>query len=218
VAFLVYTDEDFVTQLCDSVCVLQVFSILQLFIKLDSVRSGLAADTIAILCHIMRTSPANINIVEEILLDDNDKDASEAHSELWRLISHHNPLIQSRSLRVFTYLCLKSEKAKTEILNKSRSRIWKVLRRAAISPEIVVRRASTFALDVLNYKSIAPDKSNSTASGCQSQDCLVASSIPNESQEESRKQRSVESPFNEDAKTIAEFTSLHSGPLDDTSR
>jgi len=82
--FLVYTDEDFAVQFSESVVVLKLLSILQLFIKLDGIRSGLAADTIAILCHIIRTIPKkykSISIVETVLLGKlYTKNASDARN------------------------------------------------------------------------------------------------------------------------------------------
>jgi hypothetical protein len=57
-----------VNQFCDSVCVLQLFPILQLFLKLDKRKSRLAADTLAILCQVMRVIPSNASILEELFL------------------------------------------------------------------------------------------------------------------------------------------------------
>lgn len=67
------------------------------------------------------------------------EDSLNSRNELWRLISHKNPSIQSRSIRVFTYLCLNSERVKTEFFDKQKSNVWKVLRRASISSHAEVR-------------------------------------------------------------------------------
>lgn len=71
VTFLVHIDEEFVTQFCGCVCSLNVTGVLQLFLKVDGKRPGLAADTVAALCHLLRTFPKDkgiVDAVEEVLL------------------------------------------------------------------------------------------------------------------------------------------------------
>lgn len=68
VTFLVHIDNEYVTQFCDGVLVLHACPVFQLCLKLDGIKPGLAADTVGILCHLLRTSPNNKSIVEEVLL------------------------------------------------------------------------------------------------------------------------------------------------------
>lgn len=68
VTFMVHMDEQFVTQFCDSVCVLKLSAILQLFLKLTGTRVALAVETVTVLCHLLRIFPNNKSIVEDVVL------------------------------------------------------------------------------------------------------------------------------------------------------
>jgi hypothetical protein len=116
--FLVHSDENFVNQFCDSVCVLQLFPILQLFLKLDKRKIRLAADTLAILCQVMRVSiqcrhsgsyfsVRNFSqgnnqetCLEKELIILGSNGNGESCDEFWRILTHSSTALKSRAIRI----------------------------------------------------------------------------------------------------------------------
>ena len=65
---LVHTSEEFLTQFCDAIAILNAITLLQQFLLLDRRKIRVVTDLVAILCHILRELPENANLVEQIVL------------------------------------------------------------------------------------------------------------------------------------------------------
>ncbi|KAK7079945.1 Serine/threonine-protein kinase 36, partial [Halocaridina rubra] len=99
ICHLVYTDTDFLLQFCDTVCVLNAFTVISKILTLDSVLPELVADMLAILNQILRMMPENSSVVEQVL-GKNDS----VVLLLGTLITHKVPLVRSRLCTLIGYL------------------------------------------------------------------------------------------------------------------
>ncbi|OXA57201.1 Serine/threonine-protein kinase 36 [Folsomia candida] len=151
VCFLVYLDEGYVVQFCDSLCVLQLFPTLLLLLKLDSNNVSFTGDMLAILCQLMRTIPSNYCIVEELFFG--DCPIARNVEELWRLLQHADTRIKSRAIRLLAYLSVNSSKTGDQFIKHNALKLWKCIQSALQSEVSELREAAKFAsknIDILS--------------------------------------------------------------------
>ncbi|XP_066986505.1 serine/threonine-protein kinase fused [Macrobrachium rosenbergii] len=99
ICHLVYTETDFLLQFCDCVCVLNAFTVISKILTLDSVLPELVADMLAILNQILRITPENKSVVEQVF-----GTSDSVVLLLGTLITHKVPLVRSRLCTLIGYL------------------------------------------------------------------------------------------------------------------
>ncbi|XP_066998074.2 serine/threonine-protein kinase fused isoform X2 [Anabrus simplex] len=66
--YLMYSQDEFIIQFCDTVMILNAASLLQQFLLLGRRKVRVVTDLIAILCQVLRVVPENASVVEQIVL------------------------------------------------------------------------------------------------------------------------------------------------------
>nr|XP_015839942.1 PREDICTED: serine/threonine-protein kinase fused isoform X2 [Tribolium castaneum] len=98
ITHLVHLDNEFLSQLCDSIAVLNVYAILKSFLLICKSRLQLVMDLLAILTHVLRVFPEHFELVDRIVL-------SEGKSvNFVELLRHNNPLMQERTCFFLLFL------------------------------------------------------------------------------------------------------------------
>ncbi|KYB24760.1 Serine/threonine-protein kinase fused-like Protein [Tribolium castaneum] len=98
ITHLVHLDNEFLSQLCDSIAVLNVYAILKSFLLICKSRLQLVMDLLAILTHVLRVFPEHFELVNRIVL-------SEGKSvNFVELLRHNNPLMQERTCFFLLFL------------------------------------------------------------------------------------------------------------------
>jgi hypothetical protein len=140
-------EEGFVIQFCDSLCVLELFPLLLLFLKLDQRNVMFTSYTLAILCQLMRMIPLNFSIVEELFFGKSyiilikyqkclfalflgNCPFTRTEDELWILLRHFDPQIKSRAIRLLTYLSVNSTKTREKFIRNNSLELWKCMKDA----------------------------------------------------------------------------------------
>ncbi|KAK3859138.1 hypothetical protein Pcinc_034716 [Petrolisthes cinctipes] len=99
ICHLVHVEKDFILQFCDGVCVLNAFKVIGKLLTLDSVLPNIVADMLAILNQILRLTPENHSVVEQIVGTDDP-----VLLLLGTLITHKVPLVRARLCTFIGYL------------------------------------------------------------------------------------------------------------------
>ena len=99
ICHLIYTENDFVLQFCDCVCVLNAFTVISKILTLDNILPELVADMLAILNQILRVTPENSSVVEQVF-----GTSDSVVLLLGTLITHKVPLVRSRLCTLIGYL------------------------------------------------------------------------------------------------------------------
>lgn len=113
ITHLVHLDNEFLSQLCDSIAVLNVYLILKSFLFVCKSRLQLVMDLLAILTHILRVFPENLDLVDRIILSDVREGKCVNFVELLR---HNNPLMQERTCFFLLFLGKQLPVNKMEVL------------------------------------------------------------------------------------------------------
>lgn len=99
ICHLVHIETDFLLQFCDCVCVLNAFAVIAKILTLDNILPELVADMLAILNQVLRLTPENRSVVEQIL-----GTSDPLLLLLGTLITHKLPLVRSRLCTLIGYL------------------------------------------------------------------------------------------------------------------
>ncbi|XP_063610743.1 serine/threonine-protein kinase 36-like [Penaeus indicus] len=99
ICHLVHIENDFLLQFCDCVCVLNAFAVIAKILTLDNILPELVADMLAILNQVLRLTPENRSVVEQIL-----GTSDSLLLLLGTLITHKLPLVRSRLCTLIGYL------------------------------------------------------------------------------------------------------------------
>ncbi|KAK0179221.1 hypothetical protein PV327_008034 [Microctonus hyperodae] len=91
---LVYANEQFLTQFCDAIYIVNGIPLLQQLFTLEKRKSRVVADLLAILNNILRTQPENAEIVEEIVFG--VKNSCESIEQLTKLLTHRQQILKTR--------------------------------------------------------------------------------------------------------------------------
>ncbi|XP_044264417.1 serine/threonine-protein kinase fused [Tribolium madens] len=106
---LVHLDNEFLSQLCDSIAVLNVYSILKSFLLICKSRLQLVMDLLAILTHVLRVFPENFELIDRIVLNEGKT------VNFVELLRHNNPLMQERTCFFLLFLGKHSPANKMEV-------------------------------------------------------------------------------------------------------
>ncbi|KAJ8942227.1 hypothetical protein NQ314_010127 [Rhamnusium bicolor] len=96
ISHLVYVDDNFLIQFCDSVVVLNVYVLMKLMLLLSKQKIRIVLDVIAILTHLLRKFPENNDIIEKILLNESNN-ADIKQINFVDLLRHSNLLLRERT-------------------------------------------------------------------------------------------------------------------------
>ncbi|KAK0090146.1 hypothetical protein PV325_002571 [Microctonus aethiopoides] len=91
---LAYANEQFLTQFCDAIYIVNGIPLLQQLFTLEKRKSRVVADLLAILNNILRTQPENAEIVEEIVFG--VKNPYESIEQLTKLLTHRQQILKTR--------------------------------------------------------------------------------------------------------------------------
>ncbi|CAL4083629.1 unnamed protein product, partial [Meganyctiphanes norvegica] len=150
ICHLVYTHNDFLTQFCDTVCVLNAFAVIGKLLTLDNVLPELVASVLAVLNHVMRKLPENATVVQQIL------NTCEILLLLGTLITHKVPKVRARLCTLIGYTC-KTGLETAIILEGQHKLLCDLINlESDLVPE--VRKAASFAVSCLqNYTQLMTD-------------------------------------------------------------
>ncbi|KYB24762.1 hypothetical protein TcasGA2_TC034941 [Tribolium castaneum] len=98
ITHLVHLDNEFLSQLCDSIAVLNVYAILKSFLLICKSRLQLVMDLLAILTHVLRVFPEHFELVDRIVLNEGKS------VNFVELLRHNNPLMQERTCFFLLFL------------------------------------------------------------------------------------------------------------------
>ncbi|XP_012264589.2 serine/threonine-protein kinase fused isoform X2 [Athalia rosae] len=88
---LVYVQEQFLTQFCDAVYIVNGMPLLQQLLTLEKRKSRVVADLVAILNNVLRCQPENAELVERVVL------RTKAPEQLGKLLTHRQSVLRVRS-------------------------------------------------------------------------------------------------------------------------
>ncbi|XP_071528363.1 serine/threonine-protein kinase fused [Panulirus ornatus] len=153
VCHLVHVEKDFLLQFCDCVCVLNAFRVIGKILTLDNVLPDLVADMLAILNQILRFTPENRSVVEQII-GTNDS----VILLLGTLITHKVPLVRARLCTFIGYLA-KCCPVVSKLFEGQHKLICDLINlESDIVPQ--VRKTASFAVSCLQaYTELMPDDS-----------------------------------------------------------
>jgi fused-like protein len=113
ITHLVHLDNEFLSQLCDSIAVLNIFTILKFFLLICKSRLQIIMDLLAIFTHVLRVFPENLELIDRIILN-------EAHDgktiNFVELLRHNSPLLKERACFFLLFLGKYLSVSKMEIL------------------------------------------------------------------------------------------------------
>ncbi|XP_046478154.1 serine/threonine-protein kinase fused isoform X1 [Neodiprion pinetum] len=89
---LVYVQEQFLTQLCDAIYIVNGMPLLQQLITLEKRKSRVVADLVAIFNNVLRCQPENAELVERVVLR-----TKTPVEQLSKLLTHRQSVLRARS-------------------------------------------------------------------------------------------------------------------------
>ncbi|XP_017890354.1 serine/threonine-protein kinase fused [Ceratina calcarata] len=114
---LIYSRDQFLTQFCDAVFIVNGVSLLQQLLNLEKRKARIVADLIAILNNVLRSQPENAHLVEKVVLhSDSPGDSKE---QLGKLLTHRQPMLRARTCNLIRLLGRFSCRALQQIWCKS---------------------------------------------------------------------------------------------------
>ncbi|CAH0555122.1 unnamed protein product [Brassicogethes aeneus] len=104
ISHLIYKNDEFIMQFCDSVVVLNVYVMLKLLLLIAKKNIRIVLNTIAVLIQMLRKSPENQDIIEKILLNESN------HQDLKpicfvELLRHNDYLLRERTCFLLLFMC-----------------------------------------------------------------------------------------------------------------
>lgn len=152
VCHLVYTHNDFLTQFCDAVCVLNAASVMGKLLALDHVLPELVASVLAVLNHVMRKLPENATVVQQIL------NTCEILLLMGTLITHKVPKVRARLCTLIGYTCKTGLETAIVLEGQHKLLCDLINLESDLVPE--VRKAASFAVSCLqHYTQLMPEDS-----------------------------------------------------------
>ncbi|CAG7733931.1 unnamed protein product, partial [Allacma fusca] len=142
ITFLVHLQSKFAEQFCECVCGFKFFPILHLCLKSYNRRVRLTVDTLAALCQILRTAKDNATAFETFLLE--YENFEEIDIEIFSLLSHSDPNVQSKSFRLLGYLMTHSENVRERLVRPRSAGLWNILTQASNHPDTSISTAAEF--------------------------------------------------------------------------
>ncbi|XP_043683688.1 serine/threonine-protein kinase fused isoform X1 [Vespula pensylvanica] len=92
---LVYVQEQFLTQFCDAVYIVNGMPLLQQLLTLEKRKARVVADLIAILNNILRSQPENAELVEKVVLQ--SKTHGGTIEQFGKLLAHRQGVLRART-------------------------------------------------------------------------------------------------------------------------
>ncbi|KAG7158835.1 serine/threonine-protein kinase fused-like isoform X2 [Homarus americanus] len=153
ICHLVHLERDFLLQFCDCVCVLNAIKVIGKILTLDSVLPELVADMLAVLNQILRLTPENKSVVEQIIGTN-----ESVILLLGTLITLKVPLVRARLCTLIGYLA-KCCPSVSKLFEGQHKLICDLINlESDLVPQ--VRKSASFAVSCLQaYTELIPDDS-----------------------------------------------------------
>ncbi|CAL7950800.1 unnamed protein product [Xylocopa violacea] len=114
---LVYSGQQFLTQFCDAIYIVNGVSLLQELLNLEKRKARIVADLVAILSNILRSQPENAHLVEKVVLHSNL--SGNSIDQLGKLLTHRQAVLRARTCHLIRLLGRFSCRALQQIWCKS---------------------------------------------------------------------------------------------------
>lgn len=138
---LVYVQEQFLTQFCDAVYIVNGIPLLQQLLTLEKRKARVVADLVAILNNVLRCQPENAELVERVVLR-----TKAPVEQLGKLLTHRQSVLRARSCTLVRLLGRFSCRALQQAWGRP---LRNLLESLTLDNEDVVRNAAEDAVSEL---------------------------------------------------------------------
>ncbi|XP_050590846.1 serine/threonine-protein kinase fused isoform X2 [Bombus affinis] len=114
---LVYNRQQFLTQFCDAVYIVNGVTLLQQLLSLEKRKARVVVDLVAILSNILRSQPENAHLVEKVVLHSHL--SGNSIEQLGKLLTHRQTILRMRTCQLIRLLARFSCRALQQIWCKS---------------------------------------------------------------------------------------------------
>ncbi|CAK9812298.1 Serine/threonine-protein kinase fused [Anthophora plagiata] len=114
---LIYNRQQFLTQFCDAVYIVNGVALLQQLLNLEKRKGRVVVDLVAILNHILRSQPENAHLVEKVIFHSHL--SGDAVKQLGKLLMHRQATLRARTCHLIRLLGRFSCRALQQIWCKS---------------------------------------------------------------------------------------------------
>ncbi|XP_016919929.1 serine/threonine-protein kinase fused isoform X2 [Apis cerana] len=114
---LVYNRQQFLTQFCDAVYIVNGVTLLQQLLSLEKRKARVVVDLVAILSNILRSQPENAHLVEKVVLHSHL--SGNSVEQLGKLLTHRQAILRMRTCHLIRLLGRFSCRALQQIWCKS---------------------------------------------------------------------------------------------------
>ncbi|OAD52304.1 Serine/threonine-protein kinase 36 [Eufriesea mexicana] len=141
---LVYNREQFLTQFCDAVYIVNGVTLLQQLLSLEKRKVRVVIDLVAILSNILRSQPENAHLVEKVVLHSHL--SGNSIEQLGKLLTHRQASLRTRTCHLIRLLGRFSCRALQQIWCKS---LRNLIEGLTVDNDQIVRLAAEDAVNEL---------------------------------------------------------------------